>query len=333
MIQGEEVTVIVQGPVHGRPADSPAEQLTRRVLASVRHVWPAGELILSTWIGADVTGLDCDCVVLNEDPGAVPLNDSSLKHIQNNLNRQIVSTRGGLARATRKYAVKLRTDCLLLRPPDFSSLPEQSRQREYQLLDARVIALNVVSIHPLRRPVLFHLSDLFHAGLASDLRTLWNIPLAAEPGFTRYLKSTNRPPIDANPGLEVFMRCSPEQYVIEQLVRRKFPDFSLRYQAEGSVESLFLWLRLLANNFQVLTPSQAGVELPERILSKNPTTDIFFQPTDEPWLTIWTRPNVSRHTRWLTAARFRLLQHSFRARSVMRTLRNRIVARLIHATS
>jgi hypothetical protein len=81
-IDSKDISVVVQGPIHTQ------DNLTKRVLESVRTHLPNAELILSTWKGSEVDGLDCDILLLNDDPGAI--------NGLNNVNRQIVSTRNGL---------------------------------------------------------------------------------------------------------------------------------------------------------------------------------------------------------------------------------------------
>jgi hypothetical protein len=102
MILSKDISVVVQGPIHTQ------DNLTKRVLESVRTHLPDAELILSTWKGSKVDGLDCDILLLNEDPGALekqPINSR-------NLNRQIVSTCNGIMASTRIFVLKLRTDCI-----------------------------------------------------------------------------------------------------------------------------------------------------------------------------------------------------------------------------
>ena len=100
MIQPYDISVIVQGPIMGG-----AERLTGRAIESVRRVLPGAEIILSTWHGSDTGALACDALVLSDDPGATNWlrrgDAAALDKKLNNGNRQIVSTRAGLARATR----------------------------------------------------------------------------------------------------------------------------------------------------------------------------------------------------------------------------------------
>ena len=65
-----DISVVVQGAIAGPSKDGKAYP-TRDCLLSIRRRLPGAEIILSTWKGSDVTGLDYDQLVLNDDPGAV----------------------------------------------------------------------------------------------------------------------------------------------------------------------------------------------------------------------------------------------------------------------
>ncbi len=56
----QEISVVVQGPVVGASSDPDDRQLTRRCLTSIRALLPNAEIILSTWRGSDVSGLQLD---------------------------------------------------------------------------------------------------------------------------------------------------------------------------------------------------------------------------------------------------------------------------------
>lgn len=335
MISGDNISIVVQGPIHGRPDDPLERRLTQRVLTRIRQIMPAAELILSTWKNSNTSGLSYDQLVINEDPGAVSLNDTSFKHIQNNLNRQLLSTRRGLESATRTYGIKLRTDCLLQRAPDYTWLETNTLDQTSRLFEKRIVTLNLATRHPLRRPVLFHISDIFHFGVLSDLRKLWYIPMVEEPAFTRSIKPDARPSIDAFPGVgnECFMRCAPEQYLIEQLCRQKFRNFTIRHPADGTVEDLFLSLRIMANNFLVLTPAEAGVDLPASVIQRNLVAWDFIRPEDRAWLNKWCAPSAPIFTQLRAAAHFRLIQMCYRTNSRDRVFWQRALGRILRAST
>src|SRR4051812_39016207 len=107
--QPSEITVVVQGPVLGKPADPVVEQLTRRCLLSVRRELPQAKIILSTWEGANVTGLSYDALVLSKDPGSVWAMVEGVL-VPNNVNRQVLSSLAGVRAADTAYVLKLRSD-------------------------------------------------------------------------------------------------------------------------------------------------------------------------------------------------------------------------------
>jgi hypothetical protein len=162
MVLINDISVVVQGPIHTQ------DNLTKRVLESVRTHLPDAELILSTWKGSQIDGLDCDVLLLNDDPGAIN---------GHNVNRQIVSTRNGLQKATRTYAVKLRTDTQLTGTgfiDAFDKYPE--RREDFKVFEHKIVIPTLYTRNP-RRSYLFHPSDVFQFGLRSDMIELWSIPL------------------------------------------------------------------------------------------------------------------------------------------------------------
>ena len=102
-IDSSEISVVVQGAI--------SDKFTKRVLVSIRKYLPKSEIILSTWKGSDVSGLSYDILIENEDPGAIILFPQWKQY--HNLNRQIVSTQNGIAKASKKYILKIRTDIVL----------------------------------------------------------------------------------------------------------------------------------------------------------------------------------------------------------------------------
>ena len=111
MINNADITVVVQGPVVASPDRRMDEGITEKCLASIREHLPEAKILLSTWVGQPIEGLDYDELLLNEDPGSnVTEYGVDGKPDASNNNRQIVSSRNGLARVKTAYAMKLRSD-------------------------------------------------------------------------------------------------------------------------------------------------------------------------------------------------------------------------------
>jgi hypothetical protein len=80
-------------------------------------------------------------LLLNDDPGAI--------NGRNNVNRQIVSTRNGLQKATRTYAVKLRTDTQLTGTgfiDAFDKYPE--RREDFKVFEHKIVIPTLYTRNP-----------------------------------------------------------------------------------------------------------------------------------------------------------------------------------------
>ena len=169
MISSKEISVVVQGAID--------KKLTSKCLKSIREHLPEAEIILSTWEGSNVEGLDYDILLLNQDPGGYK-HDFAIYNAprsMNNFNRQLVSTLNGIKKVNRKYILKLRTD-LILTNSNFLSYWNlfESRDSEYTLFKHRVLCSSIYSRENSCQsgtgfPTPFHPSDFWFFGLATDL--------------------------------------------------------------------------------------------------------------------------------------------------------------------
>jgi len=255
-ISNDEISVVVQGAIAGKPTDPPQKQFTVRCLNSVRRHLPGAEIVLSTWKGSDVSGLSFDKLVLSDDPGAIALDK---RRTMNNINRQIVSTAGGLQVAEREYAVKLRTDFELLNA-DFLNYYGKfpARIDTGKVFQERVVASTVFSINPRRfAPMPFHPSDWFFFGRSEDLRNLWHIPLAPEPHTSQWCGLADRDHIPFLGGRTA--RFAPEQTMWLGLLR-KHGDFACEHMTDVAGDAVKQTELTIANNLVLASPRQLGLK-------------------------------------------------------------------------
>ena len=247
MISSKELSVVVQGPIH--------PGLTADVLASVREHLPESEIILSTWIGQCATGLKPDQIVLNEDPGEIP---GRLR----NINRQIVSTRSGLERASRKYAMKLRSDACIDNSSSLCRLNEihsQSNNLTPKVFKKPIMICRQFTRDPSLCPLFFHPSDIFMFGCLEDLRQFWFVSLVNIQ--TTYEATDHRPWF-----IFKYVHLYPEQYIWRSCLAKA--GFSL-VAPERTIYLLpsiavFSEKSLLAN-FSLAQAEEIGIRLPERL--------------------------------------------------------------------
>jgi hypothetical protein len=263
MIDSREISVVVQGPI-ARGAGR--EAVTSEVMASIRQHLPQAQLILSTWRGENVSGLAPDELVFTDDPGAVVANPDFPTR-SNNVNRQLVSTSNGLKRASRKYALKLRSDTPLAHA-GFLGIDRTAARRHprWRLLREPILLPKDLSLHPAVVPSLYHAHDCVQFGLTEDLRDLWDSPLAPEPETSHAFAGGARPPLVYNNVEGPCVRVSAEQYYITAFLQRRGLEARLSYVCDCRAAQARKSLLFMANNFAFAELDAIGVRIPRRIL-------------------------------------------------------------------
>jgi hypothetical protein len=280
-----DYSVVIQGRVFGKPGDVSSEQLTMHCITSVRKHLPDCEIILSTWEGTDVSHLNFDKIVFSHDPGGVPFTDLHPNFLNNN-NRQIVSTFNGLKAATKKYAIKMRGDCLLTSTDFKNYFKEYPRSSQFKFLKQRVVIPTLYSRNPRRIAMLFHPSDLFQVGLLEDLMDLWDIPLQPEPQMTRGVPAEKRIINHSLKGYFYRMKMGSEQYIWYACAKKHGLDLELKYYSQLPLKKIRDSEFSLINNFVVADSADIGVQLPARIADNHLDYDLY---THEEWLNLAQR--------------------------------------------
>lgn len=243
-IRFQDISFVVQGAID--PVATP------KCLQSIRHWYPGSEIILSTWDGSDVANLDYDTLVVSPDPGAYCASSEG-KPIMANGNRQIVSTKNGLQKVTRPYAVKLRND-IIFTGNQWAGMWDRFPRRvpDWRMFRERVITGSWYARNPLRetgKP--FHPSDWFMFGLLEDLMLVWDVELEPEPEDAYWFRTRPHPTNALDP--DDTRRYLPEQYLWKTLMQ-KFGPIKFDNFADASPENIRLTQLTFANNLIILEP-------------------------------------------------------------------------------
>ena len=163
-IDTKDISVVVQGAID--------KEYTPLCLESIRKYLPDSEIILSTWEGSNVNGLDYDILILNEDPGTSMHNNKL--GLFNNTNRQLLSTQNGIKIVKNKYILKLRTDALLINNTFLKYFYKfNNSNKKYKLLENRIIVPSIYSREyssETKLNMVFHISDIYFFGLCEDIK-------------------------------------------------------------------------------------------------------------------------------------------------------------------
>lgn len=259
MISPHNISVVVQGPIVGKPTDPSEQRYTLRCINSIRKHLPGAEIVLSTWRGSDLLGLSYDILVESDDPGGWNCRKEGEPSILFNINRQIATTRAGLLAATRPYAVKIRSDMVFTGTGFLNYFRKyQVRSSAWKILRDRVITPTVYARNPRRTWAFpFHPSDWFFFGWREDLLNIWDIPFSREPETSRWFETHHRPTDDCDPG--AMNRYNPEQYMWVSFLR-KHGEVPFEHKSDFRYDALSVSELTIANNLVVAELKQLGVK-------------------------------------------------------------------------
>lgn len=215
-ILSKDISVVIQGGID--------KKYIYKTLKSIRKFLPKAEIILSTWEGSNVDGLDYDILQLNEDPGAEIFTPDGKRQ---NQNRQILSTKKGISLASRKYVLKLRSDMQIKGTKFLTYFGKYKKRNDnYKILKERILINSLYtrkSLYPkvvkgkhILQPYLFHVSDWMMFGLKEDMINIWDIPLAPEPETSQFFKKYPNLPHDCG----CLTRWHAEQYIWLEFLKK-----------------------------------------------------------------------------------------------------------------
>lgn len=274
-----DISVVIQGPVY--------PGITVKTVQNVMEKLPGAQVIVSTWEGADVSELpDGIDIVFNKDPGGTPLYDNPL--IFNSANRQIVSTMGGLRKATRKYTIKMRSD-MFFENLNFLKYWDKYQKRgpRYKFLEHRIITSTSFAPNPHREPKPYHPSDWFFFGLTDDMIDVFDSPLCPEPETSRYFETHKRPIVKYDSWIPALTQYATEQYIWVAFIRRHIDlDFKHCFDIErGNIERSE---EIFANNVIMLDVRDIGYGSYKHKNIKN-GFDLTFMYSHYEWLKLYKK--------------------------------------------
>jgi hypothetical protein len=272
-----DVSFVVQGPI-----ERSGQMSTARTLASIRAHFPGAEIVISSWEGSDLRGLDYDRSVLSPDPGAVSTFGYNVS-----TNRLIDSSLAGVQAATRPLVVKLRSDvqfrsdALLAHWDQWRDRSDQMRLFKHRVLVPNVFTRRPSSLNP--RPL--HPSDWAVFGTKEDLLTLFEVPHMGA-GDAAVLKPLPEPLRRYHPNVPV-PRGTPEQWIWMCALRKADKRVWFNHHFDLTPETLQLTELGFANNLAILDAyTQFGLWNPKYTFPNR----VFEDPTlvqHEDWLELY----------------------------------------------
>lgn len=257
-INNKDISVVVQGQARSGEIEV--------CLSSIRKYLPGATIILSTWEGSNIEGLDYDKLVLNKDPGPSGYRENVYKNpdkkTPSNINRQIVSTINGLKAVETKYAMKLRTDFQMFGNKFlnyFDKFQKTPKDDSLKIFERKVLCF--LMLPEIYSPIPFFVCDFSFFGLTKDLITLFDIPLQTDLEAFYFEKNK---PVDMqlyNYHGGCSSRYGPEEYIVFNALSKKKKDIFeiVRDWTDTENNNVELGRQFITTNFIVLEDKQYQV--------------------------------------------------------------------------
>ena len=247
-IDTNDISVVVQGAI---------DQInTPKCLRNIRKRLPGAEIILSTWEGSPIDGLDYDKLVLNKDPGSFQMSPWET----NNVKRQIVSTYQGLLPCRNKYALKIRSDIKITKPLFLKFFNKfNSFDAKWHFLKKRIIIPSMISRDPRFWESPMCPSDWCSFGLMEDMLNMWNIDLPTTEEECWFLNHYKPDVVKYFYGaLEA--RYNPEQFIWINFIKKYVSSLHCNHMFDVNPQSITETLASFANNLIILSEKQFGIK-------------------------------------------------------------------------
>lgn len=243
-MQNESITLLFQGPW---------EESSAANIAATRRLFPGARVVVSAWDtdAHTIPAGTADECVFSSDPGPLPPYKFDAGAPANNVNRQIVSAKAGLARVRTAYVAKIRTDCLLNSRAVLDTYAAQGAPE-------KIVVSSFYTLHPEGIEAFqFHVSDWFQFGRTDQVRQYWAVsPMDVDDA--RWFEQNAHAPASHYFARRYRARFAPEQYVSVAYARRK--GYAVPTSIDDCAPAIVAaYERFLANEFVVDSPEALGL--------------------------------------------------------------------------
>lgn len=249
VVDARDVSFVVQGTVCG--TQERPNEYTKRLCKSIRKYFPNAEIIFSTWEDQNVREIDADKVVFNKMIDVHYIVRPDGKKYAHTLNQQIITSREGIACATRKYVVKVRSDLIFRSDSLLKFLDRYTKYAEnkYRVVRQRLLVLPTYNY---RRGMIwpYNICDWIYAGLKEDLEDLFNIPLQDYKALI--VREDGLPWIEDNVGAE--------QYIWIEYLESKGIQVKIKNAIDSNQHEMNKFEKSIAQNLVLLPATKMGID-------------------------------------------------------------------------
>jgi len=251
LIKKKDISVVVQGPYF--------KDITGKVLDNIYKNFKDSELIFSTYKGEKINKKYKKKfkIIYNK---ILPKTPNSLEPLMYyNYFGHVRTSLNGIKKSSKNYILKTRSD-VVFHNSSFLKFFDKFKffNKNYKILNKRVIISSHYTIDPRKNPLPIHFSDWFFFGSKSDIKKIFNQKYMSKENkkVPLWFLKKEKPKFFFN---QYMCKYRAEQNLMINFLK-KFININLKHGYDHNIQNVILTEKILANNFIVLNPNLISYE-------------------------------------------------------------------------
>ncbi len=282
-LDGSNLSIVIQGAI------SSQTQIIE-IVNSYRAILPKSEIIISTWPDFKNLVPKGEIVTISDDPG--PIDVSEVKgRTNNNFNRQLISSKRGIATSSRTFVLKVRSDLAAIDGSIFKKYNEvlissQKINKSY----FKDKPLLVISNESSKKPSLFrgylHFCDWFILAKREEVSKIFDMNILAKEDLL-FGKSEEIPKIYDELKLPK-EKWSAETYLWTNYLSNYY-DFQMLNEYDESYALKEIHDNFVADNLVILDYKKSGLGILKNIYKDRVFFKYNYEYSYDDWLLLSSR--------------------------------------------
>ncbi len=290
-LDGSNLTIVIQGALS-------SQNETKEIINSYRAILPKSEIIISTWPDFKKLIPKNEIMVISNDPGPIDLSEVGGR-VNNNFNRQLVSSKYGIAKSSRTFSFKARSDLAALNNNIFKIFNEiiissEKINKPYFQNKPLLLISNESSKKPSLSKSFLHFCDWFILSETKEVRKIFdmNIVNKANLLFDK---------LEEIPKIYEICNIPKEKWSAETFMwvnyLKHYYDFQMLHEYDVSNEIVKIHDKFVSNNLIILDSKKAGLKILKNVYSDRLFFKYNYEYSYDDWMLLSSRIRVNMFKR------------------------------------
>tara|TARA_B100001769_G_C22110128_1_gene600315 strand:+ start:1734 stop:2711 length:978 start_codon:yes stop_codon:yes gene_type:complete len=296
-LDGSNLSIVIQGSLSSK-------EETIEIIKSYRAILPRSEIIISTWPDFKSLVPKNEIVVISEDPGPIDVSEVGGR-INNNFNRQLISSKRGIAISSSTFVLKVRSDLAAIDNSIFKKYNEviisSEKINKSYFKDKPLL---VISNESSKKPGLFkgylHFCDWFMLSKTKEISKIFNMNIVEKEDllFREY---------EEIPRIYDELKLPKEKWSAETYMwtnyLRNYNDFKMLNEFDNSDTLKKVHDNFVADNLVILDYKKSGLGILKNVYQDRLFFKYNYEYSYDDWLLLSSRIELSHLKRLILSCK------------------------------